>query len=115
MGSLVLLVHDFADHWLELAKLAKYAGQEVVQYNFRCGCIFITDLLPRSLSLPLILMHILVSQSTPAATGFYIARLIFGAQVKLIDTSIFYASDNVQHCIRYIRRNLGLHKIKVKS
>merc|ERR1719309_716766 len=25
MGSLVLLIHDFADHWLELAKLARYA------------------------------------------------------------------------------------------
>ena len=25
MGSLVLLIHDFADHWLELAKLAWYA------------------------------------------------------------------------------------------
>ena len=26
MGSLVLIVHDFADHWLELAKLLRYAG-----------------------------------------------------------------------------------------
>jgi len=26
IGSLVLLVHDFADHWMELAKMAKYAG-----------------------------------------------------------------------------------------
>merc|ERR1719209_2077251 len=26
MGSLVLLVHDFADHWMELAKLARYAN-----------------------------------------------------------------------------------------
>lgn len=26
MGSLVLIVHDLADHWMELAKLAKYAG-----------------------------------------------------------------------------------------
>ena len=26
MGSLVLIVHDFADHWLELAKLFRYAG-----------------------------------------------------------------------------------------
>merc|ERR1719187_831027 len=28
MGSLVLMVHDLADHWMELAKLAKYAGYE---------------------------------------------------------------------------------------
>ena len=26
MGSLVLIVHDFADHWLEMAKLLRYAG-----------------------------------------------------------------------------------------
>merc|ERR1719495_2719100 len=26
MGSLVLLVHDFSDHWLELAKLFRYCG-----------------------------------------------------------------------------------------
>ena len=29
MGSLVLLIHDFADHWLELAKLARYAKYQV--------------------------------------------------------------------------------------
>ena len=29
MGSLVLLVHDFADHWLEFAKLARYAKYQV--------------------------------------------------------------------------------------
>ena len=29
MGSLVLIVHDLADHWMELAKLAKYAGYMV--------------------------------------------------------------------------------------
>jgi len=28
MGSLVLMVHDLADHWMELAKLCKYAGYE---------------------------------------------------------------------------------------
>ena len=84
MGSLVLLVHDFADHWLELAKLAKYAGQEVVQYNFRCGCIFIADLLPRSLSPSLSHAHSRIPDHTCTAGFFYIAMLIFGAQVKLI-------------------------------
>ena len=34
MGSLVLLVHDFADHWMELAKLARYANFKVGQKNF---------------------------------------------------------------------------------
>ena len=29
IGSLVILVHDFADHWMELAKMAKYAGFSV--------------------------------------------------------------------------------------
>ena len=29
MGSLVLLIHDFADHWLEFAKLARYAKYQV--------------------------------------------------------------------------------------
>lgn len=29
MGSLVLMVHDFADHWMELAKLARYANFKV--------------------------------------------------------------------------------------
>ena len=29
IGSLVILVHDFADHWMELAKMAKYAGLSV--------------------------------------------------------------------------------------
>jgi ceramide synthetase len=29
MGSLVLLIHDFADLWLELAKLARYAKFQV--------------------------------------------------------------------------------------
>jgi hypothetical protein len=29
MGSLVLLVHDVSDHWLELGKMAKYARLEV--------------------------------------------------------------------------------------
>ena len=29
IGSLVILVHDFADHWMELAKMAKYAGLNV--------------------------------------------------------------------------------------
>jgi len=35
MGSVVLLVHDFADHWLELAKLFRYAG-----YNTACDATF---------------------------------------------------------------------------
>lgn len=30
MGSLVLIVHDFADHWLEFAKLARYAKYQTV-------------------------------------------------------------------------------------
>jgi hypothetical protein len=30
MGSLVLLVHDVSDHWLELGKMAKYARREVI-------------------------------------------------------------------------------------
>ena len=30
MGSLVLMVHDLADHWMELAKLARYAKFEVI-------------------------------------------------------------------------------------
>ena len=29
IGSLVILVHDFADHWMEAAKMAKYAGFSV--------------------------------------------------------------------------------------
>ena len=29
MGSYVLLIHDFADHWLEFAKLARYAKYQV--------------------------------------------------------------------------------------
>ena len=29
MGSLVLMVHDFADHWMELAKIARYANFKV--------------------------------------------------------------------------------------
>ena len=33
MGSLVLLLHDFSDHWLELAKLVIYAGFEVKKNN----------------------------------------------------------------------------------
>ena len=33
MGSLVLMVHDLADHWMELAKLCKYAGYEVTTPN----------------------------------------------------------------------------------
>jgi len=35
VGSLVLLVHDFADHWLELAKMARY-----VQYQRVCDVAF---------------------------------------------------------------------------
>ena len=31
MGSLVLVVHDFADHWLEFAKLARYAKYQVLE------------------------------------------------------------------------------------
>ena len=30
VGSLVLLVHDFADHWLELAKMARYVQYQVI-------------------------------------------------------------------------------------
>ena len=30
MGSLVLLVHAFADHWLELAKMARYVQYQVI-------------------------------------------------------------------------------------
>ena len=29
IGSLVILVHDFADHWMELAKMARYANLNV--------------------------------------------------------------------------------------
>merc|ERR1719397_1428744 len=35
VGSLVLLVHDFADHWLELAKMTRY-----VQYQRVCDVAF---------------------------------------------------------------------------
>merc|ERR1712088_1071808 len=35
VGSLVLLVHDFADHWLELAKMARY-----VRYQRLCDVAF---------------------------------------------------------------------------
>jgi ceramide synthetase len=35
VGSLVLLAHDFADHWLELAKLARY-----VKYQTVCDVAF---------------------------------------------------------------------------
>ena len=30
IGSVVLLIHDFADHWLELAKLARYTKYQKV-------------------------------------------------------------------------------------
>ena len=33
MGSLVLMVHDLADHWMELAKMCKYAGYEVAIFH----------------------------------------------------------------------------------
>ena len=33
MGSLVLMVHDLADHWMELAKMCKYAGYEVAFFQ----------------------------------------------------------------------------------
>ena len=36
MGSLVLLVHDLTDHWLELAKLFRYAG-----WNSACDASFV--------------------------------------------------------------------------
>ena len=36
MGSLVLMVHDLADHWMELAKLCKYAGYEVTTPKTDC-------------------------------------------------------------------------------
>ena len=42
IGSLVILVHDFADHWMELAKMAKYAGLNV---TFSFSFIFKTFLL----------------------------------------------------------------------
>ena len=29
IGSLVILVHDVADHWMELAKMARYANYNV--------------------------------------------------------------------------------------
>ena len=37
MGSLVLLIHDFADHWLELAKLARYANFKVSFRFYLCS------------------------------------------------------------------------------
>ena len=36
MGSLVLMVHDITDHWLELAKLFRYAG-----WNSACDASFV--------------------------------------------------------------------------
>ena len=33
IGSLVILVHDFADHWMELAKMARYANLNVKNGN----------------------------------------------------------------------------------
>ena len=37
VGSLVLLVHDFADHWLELAKMARYVQYQVKSYLINDG------------------------------------------------------------------------------
>ena len=35
IGSLVILVHDFADHWMELAKMARYANYNVRSKYFQ--------------------------------------------------------------------------------
>ena len=45
IGSLVILVHDFADHWMELAKMARYANLNVMRKQkwyifFIFKCIF---------------------------------------------------------------------------
>jgi hypothetical protein len=39
MGSLVLLLHDVSDHWLELGKMAKYAQREVNYVDKNCHYI----------------------------------------------------------------------------
>jgi hypothetical protein len=39
MGSLVLLLHDVSDHWLELGKMAKYAQREVNYVDKYCHYI----------------------------------------------------------------------------
>ena len=39
IGSLVIIVHDFADHWMELAKMARYAELSVsIQYATLKAC-----------------------------------------------------------------------------
>ena len=57
MGSFVLMVHDFADHWLELAKLFRY-----VRWNLACDVTFVvftvTWAFSRSASLVLLLVLI---------------------------------------------------------
>ena len=45
MGSLVLMVHDLADHWMELAKLCKYAGYEVTTQQIISNWILWAEML----------------------------------------------------------------------
>ncbi|XP_023341568.1 ceramide synthase 6 isoform X2 [Eurytemora carolleeae] len=56
MGSFVLFIHDFSDHWLELAKLAIYA-----KYETACNVVFlvftITWLYTRLSILPTVIIY----------------------------------------------------------
>ena len=40
IGSLVILVHDFADHWMELAKMARYANFNVSYGKYLIMLVF---------------------------------------------------------------------------
>jgi len=62
MGSLVLMVHDFADHWMELAKLARYANFKVV-----CDVSFIIFMFAWTTRLGVFPAWIIYSTSVDAA------------------------------------------------
>lgn len=62
MGSLVLMVHDLADHWMELAKMAKYAGFSTV-----CDLSFVMFMLMWTLRLGIFPSWIIYTTTVEAA------------------------------------------------
>jgi len=62
IGSLVILVHDFADHWMELAKMAKYAG-----LNTLCDISFVIFMFMWTLRLGIFPTWIIYTTTVEAA------------------------------------------------
>lgn len=69
MGSFVLLIHDFSDHWLEMAKFAKYGG-----YENTCNVVFVmfasTWLYTRLSIIPTIILYSTIFEAAQIVAMF---------------------------------------------